>query len=150
MSSLLSLFPASTLPSFCLFPRLVLSLLLSQTCSHSSCLVLPSESQSVCKSPTLSLHLSSPTPPSHLPLSRSLWLYSNINMLSLIWREEGHMLFLAGGPQPAKLLVCVSHWSHNTVALRLSGTVREHGVFERWKERRETTGRGAWCHDPQQ
>lgn len=29
-------------------------------------------------------------------------------MLSLIWRGEGHMLFLAGGLQPAKLLVCVA------------------------------------------
>lgn len=107
MSSLLSLFPASTLPSFCLFPRLALDLLPSQTCSHSSCLVLPSESQSVCKALTLSLYLSSPTPPHPLPLSLPLSLYGNINMLPLIWRGEGHMLFLAGGPQPAKLLVCM-------------------------------------------
>lgn len=49
------------------------------------------------------------------------------------------MLFLAGGPQPAKLLVCmcavcvrpVGLQFHNTTALRLSRTVREHGVFER-------------------
>lgn len=47
------------------------------------------------------------------------------------------MPFLAGGPQPAKLLGCVcvclpvGLQSHNTTALRLSGTVKEHGVFER-------------------
>lgn len=41
------------------------------------------------------------------------------------------MLFLAGASQPAKLLVCVSHWSHNSAALRLSRTAREHGVVER-------------------
>lgn len=44
------------------------------------------------------------------------------------------MLFLAGGPQPAKLLVCVESASRRSLVsikpLRLSGTVREHGVFE--------------------
>lgn len=42
------------------------------------------------------------------------------------------MLFLAGGP---KLLWCVCPpvglKSHNITALTLSGTVKEHGVYER-------------------
>lgn len=101
MSSLLLLFPASTLPSFqdlfsTSFPRRLALIPLA------SCFP-----QSVCKALTLSLYLSSPTPPYSLPLSLPLWLYGNINMLPLIWRGEGHMLFLAGGPQPAKLLGCV-------------------------------------------
>ncbi len=59
-----------------IFPRLILNLLPSQTCSHSSRLVLPSESQSVCKALVLSLYLSSPTPPNPfapIPSSLTVW-----------------------------------------------------------------------------
>lgn len=89
-----------------IFPRLALNLLPSQTCSHSSFLVLPLNlSARLLHSPPPTFHL--PPLPTLLPLSLPLSLYGNINMLPLIWRGEGHMLFLAGGPQPAKLLGCV-------------------------------------------
>lgn len=93
MSSLFWLFPASTLPSFCFFPRLALLLLFSHTSSRYCCLVLLLNPNS-----TLPLLFIA------VPLSRSLFSHCTVIFMCA---GVAHMLLLAGGPQPAQLHVSV-------------------------------------------
>lgn len=58
----------------------------------------------------MSLYISAASPPYPVPQSPPLRLYANINVLPLIRSAEGHMLFLAGGPQPAELQGC-ARWA---------------------------------------